>query len=116
MRYHNPPPYLLRAFVGTSAAAAHLAARTVLEPFFLADQPVDTQLDHLEAILRTASDLLAAHHIAFVVDVVPPERGSKRSSLGQHYAPRIVDRAQRAGVPALDGSDVFRGAVVGGQR
>ena len=116
LRYHNPPPYLLRALVGTSTAAAHLAARTVLEPYFLADQPVGTQLDHLETILRSARDLLAAHHISFVVDVVPTRAWLETLETRQHYAPRIVERAERAGVPVLDGSDVFRNAVVGGQQ
>ena len=88
----------------------------VLEPEFLVDQPVSTRLDHLEAILRSARDLLAAHRIPFVVDVVPTRPWLEELSTRQHYASMIVERAQRAGVPALDGSDVFRSAVVGGQR
>jgi hypothetical protein len=116
LRYHNPPPYLLRALVGTSVAASHLAASMVLEQTFSVDQPMDTRLDHLEAILRSARDLLAAHRIAFVVDVVPTRAWLEALNTWDRHAPEIVERARRAGVPVLDGSDVFRSAVVGGQQ
>jgi hypothetical protein len=116
LRYHNPPPYLLRALVGTSAAASHLAAMMVLEPAFFVDQPMSTRLDHLQAILRSARDLLAAHHIPLVVDVVPVRTWLETLATWDRYAPEIVERAQRAGVPVLDGSAVFRNAVVGGQQ
>jgi hypothetical protein len=115
LRYHHPPPYLLRALVPASAAASYLTALMVFEPSFLVDQPLITRLDHLEAILRSARDLLAARHIPFVVDVVPAHTWLDRLELREHHAPRIVERAQRAGVPALDGSDVFRRAVVEGE-
>jgi hypothetical protein len=116
VRHHNPPPYLLSALVGTSAAASHLAAQMLLEPSFGVDQPMSTRLDHLEAILRSARDLLTAHHIPFVVDVVPTRTWLETLSTWDRWAPQIVERAQRAGVPVLDGSAVFRSAVVSGQQ
>jgi hypothetical protein len=115
LRYHNPPPFLVRALVGTSSAAAYLAASMALEPYFLVDQPTSTRLEHLELILRSASDVLAARHIPFIVDVVPTRTWLETLATWQHHAPSILDAARRAGVPALDGSEVFRDAVVHGQ-
>ncbi|TMB48042.1 MAG: hypothetical protein E6J56_25745, partial [Deltaproteobacteria bacterium] len=51
LRDHNPPPYLLRALIGTSAAAAHIAAAMARESYLLVDQPLETRLAHLESIL-----------------------------------------------------------------
>src|SRR6476661_805100 len=65
LRDHNPPPYLLRALIGTSAAAAHVAAAMARESYLLADQPLETRLAHLESILRTARDALAARGVRF---------------------------------------------------
>jgi len=115
LRYHEPPPYLVRALIGSSSAAAYLGAVMAREPYFLVDQSTDTRLAHLESILRAARDALAARHIPFVVAVVPTRTWLETLATWQHYAPGILDAAQRAGVPALDGSQVFRDAVVRGQ-
>jgi len=116
LRYHNPPPYLVRALVDTSSAAAHLAAALTLEPFFLVDQPTQTRLEHIELILRAARKELEARHIALVVDVLPARTWLETLVTWQHHAPAIVATAQRAGVPVLDASDVYRDAVVNGQK
>jgi hypothetical protein len=113
--FHNPPPYLVRALIDTSAAAAYLAAALAREPYFLVDQPLQTRLEHLEAIVRAAGALLAAHHISFVVDVLPTRSWLETQAAWQHYAPSIVEAAHRAGVPVLDGSEFFRAAVIDGQ-
>jgi hypothetical protein len=115
MRNHNPPPYLLRALVGMSAAASHLAALMVLEHAFSVDEPMSTRFDHLEAILRSARDLLAARHIRLVVDVVPVRTWVESVNTWDRWAPEIIERAQRAGVEVIDASDVFRKAVLDGQ-
>jgi len=115
LRYHTPPPYLVRALIGTSAAASYLGAALVSEPYFLMDQPLSTRLDHLEAILRSARDLLAARRIPFVVDVLPTRTWLEDRATWQHYAPSIVDVAHRLDVPVLDPSDFLRDAIVHGQ-
>ncbi len=116
LRFHNPPPYLVRALVGTSSAAAFLAGAMTIEPFFLVDQPMDTRFEHLELILRAAKAEAAVHNIALVVDIIPARTWLETLSTWQHYAPRIVEIAQRVGVPVLDASAEFRAAVVEGQQ
>jgi len=115
LRYHTPPPYLVRAVVGTSSAAAYIAATMSLEPYFLADQPLETRLEHLEAIIRAARDTLAARGIGFAVDVIPSRSWLEHQESWQHFSPRIVETARRTGVLTLDSSDFFRDAVVRGQ-
>jgi hypothetical protein len=116
LRFHNPPPYLVRALLGTSTAAAHLAAAMAREPYFLVDQPLETRVAHLEAILRSAGALLAARQIPFIVDVLPTRTWLETLATWQHYAPNIVEAARRAGVPVVDESDFFRDAVRRGER
>lgn len=116
LRDHNPPPYLLRALVGTSAAAAHIAAAMARESYVLADQPLETRLEHLEAILRGARDLLATRRIPFVVDVVPARSWVEDNMDWQHYGPRILDVARRLGIAALDGAEVFHDAAAHGEK
>ncbi len=113
--YHNPPPYLARALVGTSSAAAYLAAALDREPYFLIDQPLNTRLEHLELILRSARDACAARYIPFVVVVLPGRGWLERLVASHYYAPSIDEVAQRVGVPVLDTSDFFRDALVHGQ-
>jgi hypothetical protein len=115
LRDHNPPPYPLRALIGTSAAAAHIAAAMSRESYMLADQPLETRLAHLDSILRSAGDALAARRIRFVLDVVPARSWVEDEMQWQHYGPRIVDVARRLGIATLDGSEVFRDAAVHGQ-
>jgi len=115
LRFHNPPPYLLRAFVATSTAAAHVAAAMAREPYFLAEQPFETRLAHLESILRSAADLTRARGTRFVVDVVPARSWVEESKDWQHSAPQILTIARRLGIDAIDGSEVFRAAASHGQ-
>lgn len=115
LRYHTPPPYLLRAVMGTSSAAAYVAAAMSLEPYFLVDQPLSTRLEHLEAILRSAREALAARDIAFVVHAMPSRPWLEDPRSWQHFTPGILETANRAGVAAIDSSDFFRDAVAGGQ-
>jgi hypothetical protein len=116
LRDHNPPPYLLRALVGTSAAAAHVAAAMSRESYMIADQPLEVRLAHLESILRGARDALAARHIRFVLDVVPARSWLEDGAEWQHYGPQILDVARRLDIAAVDGSEVMRDAVAHGQK
>ncbi len=116
LRYHNPPPYLVRALVGTSSAAAYLGAAMTLDPYLLVDQPMSTRLKHLELILGSARDALAARHIPFVVDVLPTRSWLEDQKTWQHYGPAILEVARLVDVPALDPSVPLRDAVVHGQR
>ena len=115
LRYHNPAPYLVRALVGTSSAAAYLAAALAREPYFLVHQPTSRRLEHLELILRSARDACAARHIPLVVVVLPARTWVETLATWQHYAPSIVEVARRAGAPVLDTSEFFRDAHVHGQ-
>lgn len=116
LRFHNPPPYLVRALVGSSSAAAYLAGLMTLEPFFLVDQPMDSRFEHLELILRAAKAELATRGIEFVVDVIPARTWLETLTTWQHYAPRIVKIAERVGVPVLDASQDYRAAVLEGEQ
>ncbi len=116
LRDHNPPPYLLRVWIGTSAAAAYVAAAMSRESYMLADQPLETRLAHLESILRTTRDALAARGIRFVLDVVPARSWLEDGTEWQHYGPRIVDVARRLDIATLDGSEVLRHAATHGQK
>jgi len=116
LRDHNPPPYLLRVWIGTSAAAAHVAAAMSRESYMLADQPLETRLAHLESILRTTRDVLAARGIRFVLDVVPARSWIEDGMEWQHYGPRILDVARRLDIAALDGSEALRAAAAHGQK
>lgn len=111
LRYHSPPPYVVRSLIGTSSAAAYIAGAMSLEPYFLFDQPLETRLDHLEKILHSAKSLLAARSIDFVVDVLPTRSWLEDDETWQHYAPSIIEAAHRAGAATLDPADVFRDAV-----
>jgi hypothetical protein len=116
LRDHNPPPYLLRVWIGTSAAAAHIAAAMSRESYMLADQPLEIRLAHLESILRSTRDALAARGIHFVVDVVPARSWLEDGKEWQHYGPRILEIARRLDIAALDGSEVMRDAAAHGQQ
>ena len=116
LRHHNPPPFLLRALVGHSHAAAYAAAAMTLEPYFLVDQPAEVRLAHLEQILRATRALLEARRIGFVAVVLPARTWIETQATWQHHAPQIVQAARRAGVPVLDGSEVFRAALARGRQ
>src|SRR5207245_10615823 len=105
-RDHNPPPYLLRALIGTSAAAAHIAAAMARESYLLTEQPLETRLAHLESILRSAGDALAARRIRFVVDVVPARSWLEDGMQSRHYGPRILDAARRLASAPVQGAAV----------
>ena len=113
LRDHNPPPYLLRVWIGTSAAAAHIAAAMSRESYMLVDQPLETRLAHLQSILRSARDALAARGIRFVLDVVPARSWLEDGKDWQHYGPRILDVARRLDITAIDGSEALRDAAHG---
>src|SRR5262249_42896100 len=110
------PPYLVRVLVGSSSAAAYIGAAMAREPYFLVDQPLSTRLEHLESIVRTARDVLAARHIPFLVVVLPSRTWIDERETWQHYAPQILEVMQRLGVRAIDPSDVLRDAAVRGQQ
>jgi hypothetical protein len=115
LRYHTPPPYLVRALIGTSSAAAYVAAAMSLEPYFLIEQPLSTQAGHLEAILRSAGEMLTARRVGFAVHVLSPRNWLEDPDFPHHYAPAILAAARQAGVVAFDSSDVLRNAVKDGE-
>ncbi len=117
LRYNSPPPYLVRALIPYSSAAAYIAAvivsRMPLKPLAV-HQSEATEFQHLESILRAVRDAVRVRRTPFVV-VVLPSRTWAENRTTEHLAPEIVKVAQRLNLPALDTSDVVREAVVRGQ-
>ena len=117
LRYNSPPPYVVRALIGRSVAAAHLAGLMVepgLRASLILDQSNDTRLSHLTAIFRSAREELSARHIPLVVVLLPFVSGH---STPLDARPReLIEAARRAGVRTLDPSDVILGAVADGQQ
>jgi len=115
LRYQSQQPYLVRALIGSSSAAAYLGAALMAEPFFITYQSTEQRLAHLESILRVTRDELAARKIPFLVVVLPGRRWAEDPARAENHAPAITAMAQRLGIPTLDASKVVREAVVGGQ-
>src|SRR5262249_16790769 len=115
LRAQSPPPYVVRALIGWSAAAAYIGAELKVEPFFIAAQSTTDRLAHLEAILRLTRDELQSRQIAFLVVVLPGRRWVEDPRTA-HNAPAIMAAAQRLRVSALDASTVVRDAVLSGRR
>lgn len=115
LRYESPPPYLVRALIGSSSAAAYLGAALVAEPFFITNQSMEERLAHLEAILRATRDDLQAKAVPFLVVVLPGRRWAEDPTWSDYHAPEIMAAAQRLGVAALDASAVVREAVASGK-
>jgi hypothetical protein len=119
LRYNSPPPYLVRALIGRSVAAAYLGA-LMTEPGMRAslilNQSNETRSSHLAAILRSARDELSARHIPFVV-VILPFVDVTADPNPSHTRPReLIDAARQAGARTLDPSDVILRAVADGQQ
>ena len=109
LRYNSPPPYLLRALVGWSAAAAHAAAaivNTMPNKPLLVRQSQETQLQHLGAILGAARDALRARGVPLVV-VILPSRTRVANSASEQLAPAIIDVAPQLDLPVLDAGEAL---------
>lgn len=118
LRYNSPPPYLVRALIGYSVAAAHVGAAIVhgMPSMPLAvHQSEVTELLHLEAILRAAGEELRARQIPFVVVVLPAREWVENPTRARHRAPEIMELAQRLGLPALDASEALSESVSDGR-
>ena len=115
VRMHSPPPYLIRALVEWSSAAAYAAAIFAEEPYMLAMQSTRTRLAHLEAILGTTRDLLRSRGTPLLVVVLPGRRWVRSEPGATHPAPEIVTIAQRLGIAVLDPGDALRAASRKGQ-
>ena len=116
LRHESPPPYLARALIGWSSAAAYLSAALVVEPFFVVNQSTPQRLSHLELILRATLEELKAKGISFLVVVLPGRRWAEDPSYPDYAAPAILAAAQRVGVAAIDASTVIREAVASGTK
>lgn len=110
LRLHSPPPYLIRALVEKSSAAAYAAALFAAEPYALAMQSDQTRMAHLEAILATTRDLLRQRGLPLLVVLLPGQRWVQDDPHPTHPAPQIVALTRRLGLPILDLSDALRAA------
>jgi hypothetical protein len=119
LRYNSPPPYLLRVLIGHSAAAAYVSAVLVVTgqaSSLITPNTDEARLTHIEAIFRAARAETRARDIPFVVVVLPTRQrleDPRRSGDGG-MAQALVDAAHRAGVPALDASEVVRSGMARG--
>lgn len=112
----SPPPLLLRAATAWSLLARHAClAFTRFGRFFVETVDEPRQWEHLEAILRTLRDDLAARSVAFRVLLFPhrpaledprPERFGS-SVIGE----RVTALCRTLGIPLLDPTEFLREAV-----
>lgn len=116
--YNSPPPFLLRALIPYSSAAAFASAQIVsgfvLQNLIEVEETNETQLAHLEAILHATAADLARRRVPFAVAVLP-SRSWVEDAASSHEAPAIADRARRAGLPTLDLSEPIHEAAKQGQ-
>ncbi len=116
--YNSPPPFLLRLLIPYSSAAAYVSAQIVssfvLQNLIEVEETNQTQLDHVEAILRAAAGDLGKRGVPLAVVVLPSRRWIEDAN-SSHEATAIAERAQKAGVPTLDLSEPIRQAADQGQ-
>ncbi len=116
--FHNSPlPYLLRAMIaGHSAAAAFGGAAFDARVWRAARARADEQLEHLEAILRSARDELRERHVDFVVVVLPHARAiGIPNGPSDYFARQVHDITARLDIPTLDATDVIRESLERGE-
>ncbi len=112
LRYNSPPPFVLRALVDDSAAAAHVAAALVAAGQRYSLTSVSTpaeRREHLVAILRAARDQLARRGTAFRVVVFPAHVDAVGGASRAHD--EFVELVTPLGLPLLDATPVLRAAV-----
>jgi hypothetical protein len=104
---NSPPPYVLRAAVSFSAAAAHLSAAFVhagrrLGYMYVRDDD-HVREGHLAAILRDARDELRARHIPFVVDILRDRGAVEAGTPTQNgWDDRLKQIAEEVGIVTID--------------
>lgn len=120
--YQSPPPFLLRALIPYSSAAAYLGAQVVNG--FVLQNPLEfnetreTQTAHLEAILKATNAELSARGVPLAVVVLPSSADVEdpdSSSSGLREASEIARLARLAGIPTLELSAPLRQAASNGQ-
>jgi hypothetical protein len=107
LRYNSPPPYVLRALMGHSAAAGHLSAALLAAMSrapLAVQQGVDAQRAHLQSILRAARDETRAKAATFTV-VVIPDRARLLDPAHSGDATSIADLSRGLGIPTVDLSE-----------
>lgn len=111
LRYNSPPPYLVRALVDHSVAAAWVGAALITAGQAHSagggGSPA-TQLRHLSTIVAAARDELAARGVALSVVVLPMRGWVEARDARPHPAPEMAAAVRALGVPVLDASDVLR--------
>lgn len=104
---NSPPPYVLRAAVGFSSSAAHLAAAFVYAGRRLGsmygDEDDGVREAHLATILRDARDELQARDVPFVVDVLRDRNAVEAGTPTQDgWDDKLKRLAQDAGIVTID--------------
>lgn len=118
LRYNSPPPFLVRAMVGHSKAAAFIGAALAGAGganSLTSDETQELRLQHLVAIARTARDELRAQAVPLLV-VVLPTRAWVETGEADHPAPELVRMLSAAGVAVVDASPVVLDAAARGER
>ena len=112
LHYNSPPPYLMRALVDYSAAAAYLGALMVDAGHrysLTSTSNPNERMQHLGIILRTARDELHRRGTAFRVVILPGNLERTGEAFDEHA--QIVALAHDLGIPLLDATGVLRAAV-----
>lgn len=114
---NSPLPYLGRVLiVAHSATAAYLGALLDARAAHATRSGPDTKLQHLEAILQSARDDLAAKRIQFVVVVLPAAGAIDIPNGPSDSLSRDAGAiTAKLGVPMLDATDTIRAALARGE-
>jgi len=119
LRHNSPPPYLVRALIGRSVVAAYLGAIMVeagMRNSSIADQSDEMRLFHIEAVLRAAAKELQTRSTSLLVVALPDSNEINDSRRAHSTTKGLMEAARRAGVPAVDASDMIAQAAQDGQR
>ena len=110
---NSPMPYLLRVMIaGHSAAAAFVGSALTSLSTRASAMPVETLLQHLESILRSARDELRERHIRLVVVVLPSGGRLRMANASALFSDQVLAISRRLGVRAFDATEPI-GAALG---
>jgi len=114
---NSPFPYLGRVMLaaGSSAAAFAASGLASLTHQSSSGEPPDVQLQRLEAILRAAREATRAHHVRFVVVVLPAAGTLQHPGGGLDFAAAVEAITTRLGIPTLDATPLIRDALARGE-
>jgi hypothetical protein len=118
LRYNSPPPYLVRAVIDRSSAAAYLGAAMVEAGHrysLTAQASPSQQMEHFATVLRTARAELNAQGTGFRVVILPPRDWVESAQPSPEQLDQVIAIGRDLGVPMIDASSVLRTAIRHGE-